>query len=58
MTRIEIETLSPNYYSYNYSKIYLNENEAKFIINFNFTISFNNTPTFKIHFDSENMIAT
>ena len=47
-----------NLYSYSYSKIYLNENEAKFMINLNFATSFNNTPTFKIHFDSENIIAT
>ena len=51
MRNIEIDGLSTNLYSYSYSKIYLNENEAKFMINFNFATSFNNTPTFKIHFD-------
>ena len=39
------EGLTTNLYSYSYSKIYLNENEAKFILNFNFVISFNITPT-------------
>ena len=58
MTRIEIEGLPTNLYSYSYSKIYLNDNEAKFMINFNFATSFNNTPTFKIYFDTENMIVT
>ena len=58
MTKIEIEGLATNLYSYSYSRVFLNENEAKFIINFNFAISFNTLPTFKIHFDSENIIAT
>ena len=58
MTRIEIEGLPTNLYPYSYSKIYLNDNEAKFMINFNFATSFNNTPTFKIYFDKENMIVT
>ena len=43
-----------NLYSYSYSRIFLNENEAKFIINLNFATTFNNTPTFKIYFNSEN----
>ena len=58
MTKIEIEGLGTNLYSYSYSRIFLNENEAKFIINFNFVTSLNNTPTCKINFDSENIIAT
>ena len=44
MTNIEIEGLSTNLYSYSYSRIYLNSNEAKFIIKINYAISLNNTP--------------
>ena len=40
MTKIQIEGLSTNLYSYSYSRIYLNENEAKFIIKLNFATSF------------------
>ena len=58
MTKIQIEGLSTNLYSYSYSRIYLNENEAKFIIKLNFATSLSNTPTFKIDFDSENIVPT
>ena len=53
---IEIEGLPANLYSYSYSKIDQNENEAKLILKLNFEISFNNTPLLTMTFHSQNII--